>query len=602
MKKILTITALIAISYFLFGFNSNEPVYINSINPNTQMITVPDVMNKINVLENDANGFHNVTMSADSFPNFPGFPKHVAGTITEGGAIFCNMDSDPEPEIVFCASYTIYAINLDGSNVPGWPKTVTSGTIGLDGAPAFGDIDGDGQGEIVAVSHGPASGGYVYAFKKNGDAVTGFPINNGYCTRTPVLADLDNNGTLEIIVNERVSHTVRVYKGDGTMFPGWPQTMNHVPASSAAVGDITGDGVPEIIAESYNSLYAWHTNGDTVAGFPFTMPNGDNNSYSSPVLADLDGDNIREIIFGTHALSGGGYVYALKNNGTVMTGWPKITPYWIYSPPAIGYIDGDNVLDISVGDGGGTISGTPVFSLYAWNKNGTALTGFPVTGLWAINNQPVIADIDNDNMSELIIDDNTTESGLGKYPAFNHDGTPVSGWPVYTSGSTSFRTPCVLDINNDGILDIIGEGGEGTYPTDFTNLYLWNTGMNLNIPKTYNAMWQYNARHNAVFGDNPLVGVIRKTSGIPKEFKLYQNYPNPFNPSTAIKFDVPKSGNVKIEIFNMLGQNVETLVNGDYVPGGYTVVWNALNNPSGVYFYRLNGTGFTGTGKMVLLK
>jgi hypothetical protein len=260
------------------------------------------------------------------------------------------------------------------------------------------------------------------------------------------------------------------------------------------------------------------------------------------------------------------------------------------------------VLDVSVGDGGGTISGTPVFSLYAWNKNGTALTGFPVSGLWAINNQPLIADIDNDNMSELIVDDNTTQNGLGKYLAFNHDGTPVSGWPIFTTGSTSFRAPCVLDINSDGKIDIIGEGVEGLYPSDFTNVYLWNTGINLNIPKTYNVIWQYNARHNGVFGDNPLVGVPGKISGVPNEYKIYQNYPNPFNPSTTIKFDVPKPGNVKIEIFNITGQEIETLINGDYTPGSYIVVWNAGNFPSGIYFYTMRTNNFRETGKMVLIK
>ena len=96
------------------------------------------------------------------------------------------------------------------------------------------------------------------------------------------------------------------------------KSINHVPASSSAVGDITGDGVPEIVAESYSSLFAWKNNGDTISGFPFTMPNGDVNSYSSPVLADVDNDNIREIVFGTHVLGGGGYVYILKNNATIL--------------------------------------------------------------------------------------------------------------------------------------------------------------------------------------------------------------------------------------------------------------------------------------------
>ena len=72
------------------------------------------------------------------------------------------------------------------------------------------------------------------------------------------------------------------------MYPGWPKPINHVPASSAAVGDITGDGIPEIIAESYTSLYAWDRDGNLLPGFPFVLPGDYKNSYSSPVLADVN--------------------------------------------------------------------------------------------------------------------------------------------------------------------------------------------------------------------------------------------------------------------------------------------------------------------------
>lgn len=599
MKKFITASLMLLIFYSFSGFDSPYNTHTSVFNPAAKIVMVPDVMNKINVLEKDTKGYHSITMDADSFPNFPGFPKHILGSSYEG-FIFCNMDSDPEPEIVYNASFQIYALNMNGSNVPGWPVSVSS--YPLECAPSFGDIDGDNQGEIVAVSHGLTSAGYIYAFKKNGTAVAGFPINHGYTTRTPVLADLDNNGTMEIIVNERVARVVTVYKGDGTVYPGWPRMINHVPASSAAVGDITGDGHPEIIAESYSSLYAWHANGDTVAGFPFNMPNSDVNSYSSPVLADLDGDNNREIVFGTHVLGGGGYVYALKNNGTILTGWPKYTPYWIYSPPAVGFIDGDNVLDIAIGDGGGTISGSPIFKLYAWNKNGVALTGFPVTGLWSINDQPVIADIDNDNISEIIIDDNTTQSGMGKYLAFNHNGTLVSGWPIFTTGTSFFHTPCLLDIDNNNILDIIGAGTEGTGSSAYTNLYLWNTGIGFNHTGIFNPIWQYNERHNGVYGDNPLVGISGKISSLPTVFKMYGNYPNPFNPSTRIKYDLPVESFIRLSVYDILGREKAVLVNQVQKSGTHEFIWDASNYPSGVYLYRLTGDGFGGTGKMILVK
>ena len=481
---------------------------------------------------------------------------------------------------------------------PGWPQSVSS--YPLEGAPSFGDIDADGQEEIIVTNHGGTSGGFIYAFRKNGTIVTGFPITHGYNTRTPVLSNIDNTGGMEIIVNRRESNEVWVYSGNGVVYSGWPKPINHVPASSSAVGDITGDGFPEIVSESYSSLFAWDRNGNTLPGFPYTMPNGDVNSYSSPVLADIDGDNLRDIIFGTHVLSAGGYIHALKNNATPITGWPKYTNYWIYSPPSVGFIDGDNILDIAIGDGGGTISGSPVFSLLSWNKNGTPLTGFPVTGLWSIDNQVLIADVDNDNLSELIIDDNTTQSGMGKYLGFNHDGSQMTGnWPIYTSGTTFFSTPMLWDVNRDGILDIAGTGTISQSPT---NVYLWNTGIQFNTSKITIPMWQYNTRHNGVYGDNGLVGIAPVSNEIPETFSLLQNYPNPFNPNTVISFQLAVYSFTTIKIFDILGREVTTLVHEQLKPGTYEVKWDATNYPSGIYFYTISTGDFKDTRKMLLVK
>jgi len=83
---------------------------------------------------------------------------------------------------------------------------------------------------------------------------------------------------------------------------------------------------------------------------------------------------------------------------------------------------------------------------------------------------------------------------------------------------------------------------------------------------------------------------------------IYQNYPNPFNPTTTLKFDISKNGFVKLEIFDILGRAVATLVNEQLTHGSYSVDWNASTFPSGVYFYKLTTDGFSETKKMVLMK
>jgi choice-of-anchor A domain-containing protein/uncharacterized repeat protein (TIGR01451 family) len=90
--------------------------------------------------------------------------------------------------------------------------------------------------------------------------------------------------------------------------------------------------------------------------------------------------------------------------------------------------------------------------------------------------------------------------------------------------------------------------------------------------------------------------------GLPTEFDLMQNYPNPFNPVTVIRFNIPETGNYSLKVFNLLGQEVRTLVNDNYKPGKYVVTLDASKLSSGVYFYTLSGNKVNITKKMVLIK
>jgi hypothetical protein len=89
---------------------------------------------------------------------------------------------------------------------------------------------------------------------------------------------------------------------------------------------------------------------------------------------------------------------------------------------------------------------------------------------------------------------------------------------------------------------------------------------------------------------------------LPKVFALEQNFPNPFNPSTVISFSLPRQGMVMLKVFNILGQEVETLVDDQLPVGEHTVSWNANHCASGVYFYRLSFEGQVLTRKMTFLK
>ncbi|MHB8852947.1 MAG: T9SS type A sorting domain-containing protein [Ignavibacteriaceae bacterium] len=86
------------------------------------------------------------------------------------------------------------------------------------------------------------------------------------------------------------------------------------------------------------------------------------------------------------------------------------------------------------------------------------------------------------------------------------------------------------------------------------------------------------------------------------EYKLEQNYPNPFNPSTVISYQLAAFSHATLKVYDVLGNEVATLVNEEKPAGNYEVTWNADNFPSGVYFYQLKADNFTATKKLLLLK
>jgi hypothetical protein len=91
-------------------------------------------------------------------------------------------------------------------------------------------------------------------------------------------------------------------------------------------------------------------------------------------------------------------------------------------------------------------------------------------------------------------------------------------------------------------------------------------------------------------------------NGFIKEFELQQNYPNPFNPTTNIQYAISSRQFVKLTVYDLLGREIETLVNEEKTAGTYEVTWYAGGLPSGVYFYQLRAGEFIETKKMLLLK
>ena len=171
-----------------------------------------------------------------------------------------------------------------------------------------------------------------------------------------------------------------------------------------------------------------------------------------------------------------------------------------------------------------------------------------------------------------------------------------------------------MQFVNDNTGWILTSGGPYWYSTKM--FYTNNGGFNyVQLQSLGNAnpkaMSFLNSLTGYVCGDS---GVVLKTTDAgltfinpisslnPGKFSMYQNYPNPFNPTTNIKFDLPKSGFVKLTIYDALGREVTTLVNSEMKAGSYNADWDASNFSSGIYFYKLKSGDYFQTKKMVLIK
>ena len=337
----------------------------------------------------------------------------------------------------------------------GWPYlTVDAGGQGTGGstpdgirdgiwaAPALGDLDGDNDLEIVTLGLDRR----IYAVEHNGTAVSGWPLSrdNAPLLRggwsSPALADIDNDGLVEIIV--------------GTDSPPWNGDDGSGPFPS------------HYDSPDYTKATVWAINGDGsfVPGWPTITAQ---QVQSSPAVGDIDGDGDLEIVVGTGlGVSGtNGYkVYAWHHTGTAVSGWPRTTGGNMPAPPALADLNNDGVLDVIIGCG--AESQQECKNLYAWQGNGSNVPGFPIQPLNGNNSQraqpysSIVADIDNDNQPEIIqVMASTTALRI-----IQHNGSQSGdiSRALLGNSNTFLAAPLVADVDNDGLLEtVIGAENNG---------------------------------------------------------------------------------------------------------------------------------------------
>jgi len=281
----------------------------------------------------------------------------------------------------------------------------------------------------------------------------GWPVGTSTHGWATTVADIDQNGTLEVFSSG--GSNLQPYRHDGTFIQGWPGYTNGSIVGPPSIGDLDGDGIPEICVISNSSgiatgnLHMWSPGGTAITGWPKSFLSG--SSYPSrtisPCIADLDRNGKSEVVYtSSSAASGGNTVVNVANkDGSSMTGWP-VTVSGSGGPtlasPAAADFDGDGKLDIAVVTSGG--------KLFVYRHDGTLLSGFPVTlgstGNW--NSSVTFADLFHDGTLDLIV---TVQSGL--VAAYNSAGQVLSGWPKNLASAPS--PPAIADLDQDGFPEIL---------------------------------------------------------------------------------------------------------------------------------------------------
>ncbi len=461
-----------------------------------------------------------------------------------------DLDDDSKQEIIFCTNETLYALNSDGT---------ISWSLDLDGTsnfpPAIADLDNDGDLEIVVQTYGVPATGNVYLIDHLGNIEEGWPFNidDHFFLNGVTLEDVNNDGLKEIIASERISSSSgRLHALDltaSTVNDNWPISIPGTPAFTPSVGDIDNDGSPEVITSTTTALYVFNNTGELLEGFPFEEE-GAKFSYQSPLLVDLDLDEKLEIIGARHNDRPGTYV--LNSAAQYLDGWPKDDEIWTFATPAVADIDGDEAYEIFFarpyfGD-------LPEGVIEGFEVNGESLDGFPVIDLAGSEGLVAVADIDNDGDYEVITSSKAASpEGRGFINAYHiEDQTYVSNFPIQVEGFTFLNGAFLSDVNDDGQLDLTALSYQLKFDASNPDSAFINV-FNLEVPYDEDKIL-----FNGYKGSLDHSGVVRKVLSKSSDIALWQDleiYPNPVKSTLHINSKFPLMQNT-YSILNTKGQQV----------------------------------------------
>ncbi len=518
---------------------------------------------------------------------------------------------------------SVFAADLDGVNGPdimitdGFNNKVSvlmnngSGTFsgrvdyttGLSPQTVFAaDLDGVNGLDLVTANYGDNK---ISVLKNNGNGTFAAKVDytTGPFPYYVFAANLDTDTDLDVAVSLQFGDAVSVLLNNGSgIFAAkvdYSTGVNSDPFSVFAA-DLDGDNDQDLVTAnsdaSNNKVAVLKNNGNGTFATHVDYPTG--KSPTLVVAADLDGDGDRDLAV-TNNLDN--TVSILRNNGSGVFApredyGANIGPWGLFAAD----LDGDGDHDLAVSEG----LGTPRVSVL---KNLSTVLSNTSVGRSVVVNLPGGITMSYDSIGAA---GNTlvTTSSTGPPPAVGFQILPTAS-PLYYDFSTTagFVGPVTI---------CFAYNPAGLTPAQEAQMKVMHfvsaawVDVTLSLDTASNRICAQTTSFSEfalMYPDVPTGVDDKDPHNVPREFSLGQNYPNPFNPSTEIRFALPKASEVKLEIFNILGRRVRTLMDGFVPAGAKSVTWDGKDDQgravsSGVYLYRLNAEEFSQTRKMMLIK
>lgn len=427
---------------------------------------------------------------------------------------------------------------------------------------------------------------------------------------TPALGDIDGDGDLEIVYLG-IDRFMYAWHHDGRLVNGWPINLPvDGGLSSPALGDLDLDGLPEIVVGtmspptpelSWKEATLWAVNGDAtlVPGFPVRA---EQILLSSPALGDIDRDGRLEIVIASGYGTPGrqNLVYAWNHDGTPVPGWPveAAGAPVVMAPPALGDIDNDGEIEIVVGCGNG-YQPDSCDKLYAWNPNGSLVQGFPMALSSRMINpetqepfvsmpySPALANINGDDKIEILM------GRLGDWAITIVD--PVQRTYEWTSHQTPgglLASPVVDDIDGDGLLETVIGGIEFQPNNERGAVYIWDETGPASRYATPWPMFHYDVRRTGRL-------ILPPRLGFPSEIRVFHQYGSGTTETAQVpltnlgegemnwalthsipQLDVtPSAGTVTTQTYIRLTITTTDFITGWHEMGALTVTATAGSNP-----------------------